>query len=586
MKLGMEIPTLRRAFSHGLDPADFYADLTDLIDSADPAIWISRVSREALAGYLARLDSMPFETSPLWGVPFAVKDNIDLAGLPTTAACPAFAYTPERSAFVVEKLMAAGAIPIGKTNLDQFATGLVGVRSPYGHPKNALDESLVPGGSSSGSAVAVARGLVSFALGTDTAGSGRVPAALNGIVGLKPSKGLLSCRGVVPACRSLDCVSIFAGGVDDARTVLTVAEGFDGADPFSRSAPKSAVRARSGFTFGIPCPEQLNFFGRDDFAALYRKAVEGFSGIGGRAVEIDFSPFAEAARLLYEGPWVAERYLVVKALLDKNPGALLEVTRGIIAKGSRYSAADVFAATYRLEELRKAAEAAFASMDFLLLPTAGFAPTLDEVAADPVGVNSRLGTYTNFVNLLDLCGAAVPVVAGGAGRPFGVTLLAPAFCDGALLDYAGAYARGSRVAEDGEPDSAETLVAVCGAHMRGLALNGQIASAGGRFVGEARTSPSYRLILLEQKEGLPTRPGLVRVSRGSASKGASVALEIWSVPTARFGGFVEKIPAPLAIGSVELADGTWLKGFVCEGYAAVGAEDITSYGGWRGWLAR
>ena len=588
MKLSMEIPTLRTAFSHGLSVENFYADLFHFIDSSDPAIWISRISREQLALYLTKLHKMPREDAPLWGIPFAIKDNIDLAGLPTTAACPEFSYMPENSATVVQRLIDAGAIPVGTTNLDQFATGLVGVRSPYGVPQNAIDAMLVPGGSSSGSAVAVARRLVSFSLGTDTAGSGRVPSALNGIVGLKPSKGLLSCKGVVPACRSLDCVSIFAGNVADVETVFSVAKGHDSKDPFSRKSP-TVTLSKCSFVFGVPRPEQLKFFGNREFEALYFSAVARMEGLGGVKREIDFSPFEAAARLLYEGPWLAERYLVVGKLIETHPDAVLPVTRSIIEKGATFLATDAFSASYKLAELRMEVDSIWETMDFILLPTAGLAPTLKEVADDPIGINSKLGTYTNFVNLLDLCGCAIPADIDGPVLPFGITLLAPAFHDEAVLDYAARYLdekkhQNKTSASETNPD--EILLAVCGAHMRGLPLNAQLTNLGGRFVREAKTAPVYKMITLPKTGTLPPRPGLVRVGESDVThaSGHAFAVELWALPRANLGEFMQNVVKPLAIGSVELDNNETVLGFVCEAYAAKGAEDISSYGGWRVWL--
>jgi len=578
MSIPMDIKSLRATYVNGLDPDDFFADLVELIDDEDPAIWISRLSMEQIRPYLERLDQMPFEEFPLWGIPFAIKDNIDLAGIPTTAACPAFAYTPERSATVVQRLIEAGAIPVGKTNLDQFATGLVGVRSPYGVPTNALDKTLIPGGSSSGSAVSVAKSLVSFSLGTDTAGSGRVPAALNGIVGLKPSKGLLSCRGVVPACRSLDCVSIFAHSVADAGTVFEVAAGYDAEDPYSRAEPFGAEGVQKR-RFGVPQIEQLKFFGNIDLAELYSDSVQRMIALGFEMVEIDMEPFYEAARLLYEGPWVAERYLAVRELLDARPDELLPVTRGIIEKGRDFSAADAFAATYRLEALRKAVSPVWDDIDFLFLPTAGLAPTLEAVATAPVGVNNQLGTYTNFVNLLDLCACAVPADPDGPVVPFGVTLLAPAFRDAAVMDYAARYL-GEAVREDASPRAGSLLIAVCGAHMRGLPLSHQLTELGGCFVREAHTAPVYRMFELQPTVSLPKRPGLVRVGQDASS----FELELWELPLERFGAFMLKVAPPLAIGTVELEDGTEVMGFVCEGHVVGNSRDISEYGGWKSWM--
>ena len=412
----------------------------------DPALWISRADEAAVRRRASALDAAAkadpgaVARLPLFGIPFAVKDNIDVAGLPTTAACPAFAYTPAQSAPVVERLVAAGAVPIGKTNLDQFATGLAGTRSPYGVPRNPFDARYIPGGSSSGSAVAVAAGLVSFALGTDTAGSGRVPAAFNNLVGLKPSRGLVSTRGVVPACRSLDCVSIFAPTVADAFAVLEVAAGFDPDDPLSRKAPPAMAKlAGSSFRFGVPAARDLEFFGDHEAEQLFAAALAALERIGGTMVEIGFAPFRAAGRLLYDGPWVAERLEATERLLNEQPTALLPVTRAIIERGRSYSALDAFRALYELAVLRREAERAFAGIDCLALPTAGTIYEIDAIAADPVRLNSNLGLYTNFANLLDLSAIALPAGFRPNGLPFGISLLAPAFGEGVLLDLGARY---------------------------------------------------------------------------------------------------------------------------------------------------
>ena len=424
---------------------------------------------------------------PLYGVPFAIKDNIDLAGLPTTAACPAYAYAPARSATVVQALVDAGAIPIGKTNMDQFATGLVGTRSPHGACSSVFDARYISGGSSSGSAVAVAKGLASFALGTDTAGSGRVPAAFNGLVGLKPTRGVLSTRGVVPACRTLDCVSILSLTSDDAHTVWNAARGFDADDGFSR-APRTGEGAApwlaGGFCFGVPPAGQLEFFGDGAAAALYAQAVERMEALGGRRVEIDFSIFRAAAELLYAGPWVAERYAAIREFVEAHAEEMNPVVRGIIEGARRYSAADAFAAEYGLRELRRAAEAQWERMDVLLLPTTGTIYTHEEVAADPVQLNTNLGYYTNFVNLLDLAAVAVPAGVRGNGLPFGVSLIGPAFSEAALLSVADRFHRAQSPVPGDMLDLAAcppgcVAVAVVGAHLGGQPLNYELSSRRG-----------------------------------------------------------------------------------------------------------
>lgn len=566
----------------------------------DPALWIAIVPQEqarARAAQLAALDAAARVKLPLYGIPFAVKDNIDVAGMPTTAACPAFAYTPARDANVVSRLLSAGAILIGKTNLDQFATGLVGVRSPYGTPRNAFHAGYAPGGSSSGSATAVAKGLVSFAFGTDTAGSGRVPAAFNNIVGLKPTRGAIGTSGVVPACRSLDTISIFALTVGDAAEVLTAAAGDDALDPFGRAAPPAwsprPRPARRKFRFGVPRADQLRFFGNEETPKLYRAAVTAFEKLGGTAVEIDYAPFADAAALLYQGPWVAERHAAVGDFIERNPEDVHPVTRKIVEGGRAYSARASFEGLYKLETLRRAAAPLWRTLDFLLLPTAGTIYTLDAIERDPVGPNTNLGYYTNFVNLMDLSAIAVPAGFQGDGLPFGVTLVAPAWHEGTIGGWADAYHRaqrptlgatGARLTGSAAPApkaaAYPTLpLLVVGAHMEGLPLNGQLASLGARLAAKVKTAPRYRFYDLG---GTPARPGLVRMGKGK--RGGAIAGEVYDVPTEAVGAFLAQIPPPLAIGSVELSDGTWVKGFLCEAAAAEGAKDITKLGGWRAYL--
>ena len=528
-------------------------------------------------------------TKPLYGIPFAIKDNIDLAGHPTTAACPAYAYTPEKSATVVQRLIEAGAIPIGKTNLDQFATGLNGTRSPYGAPGSALNADFISGGSSSGSAVSVAAGLVSFALGTDTAGSGRVPAQFNNLVGMKPTRGLLSTSGVVPACRSLDCVSIFALCSDDARDVLAVAKGFDAADPFSREDSPAPLSSQvAGTRFGVPRREDLEFFGNHAGEKLFSSTLDRVAGLGGVVVEVDLRPFLETAQLLYEGPWVAERYVAIRDFFERNPEALHPVTRQIVGGGARPTAADAFAASYRLKELRRVTEAAWRNIDALVTPTAARHYTIAEMVADPIRLNSNLGAYTNFMNLLDLAGIAIPTGFQPDGLPFGVTLAAPAFTDTALLSVGDEIHRSASLTlgatgakmppnRPAACSHATIKVAVCGAHMRGLSLNGQLVDRGAKLVQATRTAPRYRLYALPGEP--PARPGMVRDETGKG-----IEVEVWELPTSAFGGFVDGVPPPLAIGTVELADGESVKGFVCESYGVAEAADITELGGWRRYL--
>lgn len=561
-------------------------------DRNDPAVFISlRDEKDAIAE-AERLATSDAAGLPLYGVPVAVKDNIDALGFPTTAACPAFSYTPTHDSTAVERLRAAGAIIIGKTNLDQFATGLVGVRSPYGIPRNSILEDLIPGGSSSGSATAVGAGLVPLSLGTDTAGSGRVPAMLNNIVGLKPSLGMISTAGLVPACRTLDCISVFALTVDDAALALSVMAGPDQADPFSRDRPLGTItQFPANLRLGVPRNGQLIFFGDKTAEAAYSDALKRWTALGATLVEFDLEPFYETARLLYEGPWVAERYLVIKDLLASAPDAIHPVTREITAAGARLTAAETFAALYRLQGLRKIAERTFANIDALVLPTAPTAYTTAQVLANPIELNSRLGTYTNFVNLLDLCGLAVPASMRDDGIPFGITLLAPAGRDAMLASIGRVFHADTKltVGAKGVAQPAlaplaaggtdEIPIAVVGAHLSGMALNGELKALSGKLMEATKTAPDYKLYALKTT---PPKPGLLRVEAG---KGASIELEIWSLSAAAFGRFVNAIPAPMAIGTIRLADGRSVKGFLVEPEVLGEASDITAYGGWRKYMA-
>ena len=561
-------------------------------DHGDPAIFITlRDEKDALAEAEA-LAGKDAARLPLYGVPVAMKDNIDVLGMPTTAACPAFSYMPTHDATAVARLREAGAIIIGKTNLDQFATGLVGVRSPYGIPRNPVRDDLVPGGSSSGSAVAVSAGLAPLALGTDTAGSGRVPAMLNNIVGLKPSLGLISTAGVVPACRTLDCISVFSLTVDDAMTALNVMAGPDGADPFSRERPLGEmIEFPAKLRLGIPRKGQLIFFGDRQSERLYAEAVERWAALGATPVEFDLEPFYETARLLYEGPWVAERYLVIRNLLASSPDSIHPVTREITAAGARLTAAETFAALYRLQALRKIAERAFASMDAIVLPTAPTVYSTAQVLANPIELNSRLGTYTNFVNLLDLCGLALPSAMRPDSAPFGITLLAPAGRDALLASIGRVFQAGTKLPIGAKslpqpplvplsPSSGEDIpLAVVGAHLSGMALNGELHALSGRLLEETTTAPDYKLYALGTT---PPKPGMLRVVAGS---GASIKLELWALSPASFGKFVAAIPPPLSIGTVRLADGREVKGFLVEPAAINGARDISAFGGWRAFVA-
>jgi allophanate hydrolase len=550
--------------------------------SSDKPIWITVVPEEQALARARELEEDPRSVAlPLYGIPFAVKDNIDVAGLPTTAACPEFSYVPERSATVVERLLAAGAILVGKTNMDQFATGLVGTRTPYGACSSVFDEKYISGGSSSGSAVAVASGMVAFSLGTDTAGSGRVPAAFNGLVGLKPTRGLVSTAGVVPACRSLDCVSVFAQTSQDAQAVWQIARGLDERDPFSRE-PKVGEGAApwvagGKFRFGVPPPEELEFFGDEEARKLFDTAISRLQAIGGERVNIKSGSFCNAAALLYSGPWVSERYAAVGEFYETNPNSGDPVVRKIVLGGKNYSAADSFKALYRLQELRRETEAEWAKMDVLLLPTTGTIYTHEQVAADPVQTNTNLGFYTNFVNLLDLAAIAVPAGNRPNGSPFGVQFIGPAFTDAALLSLAKRYAG----ATEGPTVSPGCVsVAVVGAHLTGQPLNRELTSRGARLIRTCRTAPGYRLYALQNTT--PPKPGLVR---DEAFAGTGVEVEVWAIPEHEFGGFVAGVPAPLGIGTATLEDGTSVKCFICEPFAVPGSREITSFGGWRKYLS-
>jgi allophanate hydrolase len=556
----------------------------------DPAIFITlRGEAEVRAEARALTDT----SLPLYGVPFAVKDNIDVAGLPTTAACPAFAYTAKADATSIKRLRAAGAIPVGKTNLDQFATGLVGVRSPYGVPRNVFDEKLIPGGSSSGSGVAVAAGLVPFSLGSDTAGSGRVPAGLGNIVGLKPSLGMVSTAGVVPACRTLDCVSVFALTVDDAWAAFAAMAGPDIADPYTRNRPAGTPGQVPNLRIGVPIKGERVFFGDQVSAMQFEAAIARFAALGTSIVEIDIEPFYETARLLYEGPWVAERYLAAQKLIASSPDALHPVTREIIMGGAHASAVDAFAAFYKLEDLRRVRDHLFRHIDVLLVPTIPTAYTVEQVLADPIQLNSRLGTYTNFVNLLDLAGLAVPASMRPDGIPFGVTLLAPGGHDALLASLGrvfhadttlpmGATGRSQAPLASlvATPQAGEIALAVVGAHLSAMPLNGELKALGARFLESTRTAPDYRMFALATQ---PPKPGLLRVAAG---QGASIAVEIWALPADGFGRFVAAIPPPLGIGTLTLSDGRAVKGFLAESAGVVGARDISSFGGWRAFVAQ
>jgi allophanate hydrolase len=609
MSAYLSIRSLNKAYDTGtLSPRNLLEQLVEQIEAVDnPNIWIYRLSTEELEPYLAKLEAADPKSLPLYGVPFAIKDNIDLAGVPTTAACAAYAYTPKVSCPVVEKLIRAGAVPLGKTNLDQFATGLVGVRSPYGAPRNPYAPDRVPGGSSSGSAVALAEGLVSFSLGTDTAGSGRVPAGFNGLWGLKPSRGRLSTNGLVPACRTLDCISVFALNGEDGQSVLRIVEGYDEEDAFSQ-ATRDRPLPRSN-RIGIPKNEQFLFFGDAGYEAAWKAAVEELKAKGWEIVEIDFEPFLEAARLLYEGPWVAERTAALEGFLESHPEDFFPVTKSIIDGGHDKTAVEAFAATYKLAELKRASEAAWEGIAAIVTPTAGGFPTLAELEADPIGRNSQLGYYTNFMNLLDLCAVATPAGETDSGLPFGITWIAPRDTDRALINLAisgtseggrlspeagqheGCAVPATPAAGDSRPPEGQKggrlssnaatdriSLLLFGAHMKGLPLNPQVLGLGATFVAEVQTAEKYKMIYLPEPE--PHRPGILRVDEG----GVSIGAEEWSFPKAVLGDFLATIRQPLGLGEIELSDGRKVHGFICEAAIAYLARDISESGGWRNYL--
>lgn len=588
--LTFDIASLHEAYVKGFSPAEMVDLVFARLEAAnDPGIFLYLADRDTLAAEARALGTFDPSSRPLWGIPFAVKDNIDVAGMPTTAGCTDYTYRPRIDAPVVSLLKEAGALVIGKTNLDQFATGLVGVRTPYPVPRNAVDPALVPGGSSSGSAVAVARGIVSISLGTDTAGSGRVPAGLNNIVGLKPTVGALSTSGVVPACRTLDCVSIFALTVDDAHQALSVAARPDAADSYSRSVPVGPLGdIPPGLTIGVPAGPDRKFFGDETMKAGYEAALSALEGMGCRLVELPFADFFATADLLYEGAWVAERYAAISDFMETSEDSLHPVTHTIIGGARRLSAADAFKGLYALQACKVKLAPVIASVDMFCVPTAPTHYTVEQVLADPIATNSRLGTYTNFVNLLDMCGIAVPTGRRPDGLPMSVTLLAPAGRDAEIARLARRLhaAAGVSLGATGwplpplqapgeEPADGMIGVAVVGAHLSGMPLNADLRERGARFVRAARTAKGYRLYALEGQD--PPKPGLIRDGKGAGG----IEVEVWKLAPAAFGEFVNAIPSPLGIGTVELDDGTTVKGFLVEPAGLSAATDITAFGGWR-----
>ena len=591
----------RDAYLAGASPRALLLALAERLRSDSPAeAWITRTEPDGLLAQIGALEARlaqhadraaALAAMPLFGVPFAVKDNIDVLGLPTTAACPTFGREVAAHATAVARLIEAGAVCVGKTNLDQFATGLVGARSPYGRPSSTFASERISGGSSAGSAVVVSRGDVPFALGTDTAGSGRVPAGFNNIVGLKPTPGRVSCAGVLPACRSIDCVSVLTLSVADAAAVLAVMEGPDAADAYSAFA---AGPARFGAALRVGVPRAPVTAGDIGYAAAFDRAVAQLEALGHRAVPIDFAPLHAVAELLYSGPWVAERHAVVQALMARDPAALDATVLEVIARASEFSATDTFRAQYLLREAQRDSAVLWRQVDLLMVPTAPTHPRHADIDADPHGANSLLGTYTNFVNLLGWCALALPAGFADQGLPFGVTFIAPGAADAALARFGqaweaqmklplGATGRPFSAAVESTtlwPASAATLPsAVVGAHLAGLPLNGQLTERGATLREATTTAPHYRLFALPNTT--PPKPGLLRVSDG----GAAIAVEVWDVPIAAVGSFLALIPPPLGLGSLELIDGRHVHGFICEPHALAGARDVTSFGGWRAYVA-
>lgn len=597
----LDLTRLRAAYLDGVvTPVEVVDEVLARLEArGDDAVWIERVPADALrarakALTVGALGSV--EELALFGVPFAVKDNIDVAGLPTTAACPAAARLATRSASVVARLEAAGALCIGKTNLDQFATGLSGTRSPYGIPTSVFDPADIAGGSSSGSAVAVAAGLVSLALGTDTAGSGRVPAGCNNIVGLKPTPGLVPTTGVLPAVRTLDCVSVFALSVPDALSALGVLAGADGEDPYARSElpalPPAGVvpAAPPRFRFGVP--EPLQFHGDDEVAAVFETALRRAEALGGERVAVDFAPFAEVAAMLYDGPWLAERTAALAPLLDTDPEAIHPVVRTIVEGGRRFSALDTHRSGYRLAELRAQLLPVLAELDVLLVPTTPTTFTIAEMLDEPITRNAALGTYTNFVNLLGLAALAVPAGFTTRGRPAGITLVGAAGRDvelaaiGAALHAAAALPTGATgrplpasdaTAWRAAPPPNDVEVAVVGAHLRGQPLNSQLTELGARYAHTTTTAHAYRLYALADGQ----RPGLLR----DAHAGRDIEVELWTLSQPALGRLLAQVAWPLTLGHIELVDNRWVLGYLTQPDGLVGATEITAHGGWRRHLA-
>ncbi|MFV5594828.1 allophanate hydrolase [Acinetobacter junii] len=590
--LGWTISEWQTAYSKNEIQLDTLKDLVASIDPQDNA-WISIATVEQIEQQIQFLNELTKEAEslakqfPLYGVPFAVKDNIDVAVFVTTAACKALTTVAAEDAETVRLLKQAGAIVIGKTNLDQFATGLVGTRSPFGAVPNSFKPEYVSGGSSSGSASVVARGFVPFALGTDTAGSGRVPAAFNNIVGLKPTKGRFSNRGLLPACKSLDCISIFALTVADADLVANVLEAYDPLDSYSRKHPKN-VPAHFSSKLKLAIPEKLNFFGDQQAEKAFQQTIQLLESLNAEITKIDFSDFEQLAAQLYQGSWVAERTAAVEDLLKANPDAFDPTVLEIIKNGEKYSAVDAYNAEYLKQDLARKIQQRLADFDALIVPTAPTIYTIEQLEQNPIEYNAHLGTYTNFTNLADLSALALPAGFRADHLPFGITLIAPAWHDAALVHFGKAWQNYLSL-KLGALDKALPLssatpisqhhirVAVVGAHLTGMPLNFQLTTRDAVHIETTTTSKNYALYALNGT--VPPKPGLARQQDGQ-----SIIVELWDVPTARFGEFVAEIPTPLGMGNVELEDGRWVKGFICEPYGIDDAENISHFGGWRAYI--
>lgn len=596
--MDMSLAGIRAFYATGKTPVDLMAALRQRASEFEEHnIWIHLISESELQPWVDALQDKSPDETPLWGVPFVLKDNIDLAGIPTTAACEAFAYTPTESAYVIRQLLDAGALPLGKANLDQFATGLNGTRSPWGPCRNSFDKQYISGGSSAGSAVSVALGLASFSLGTDTAGSGRIPACFNNLIGVKPTRGLLSTTGVVPACRSLDCVSIFALHSDDANEILAAAEGFDEADGYAQVNPHDNSSRYYGYrdggiTLGVLAASDLKFFGDEQYQSAYQLTLQKLQDDGFDLVEIDYAPFDEVARLLYEGPWVAERYVATLPLIEEQVEEVFPVVRDIIAPGGEPSAASLFRAEYRLHDLKLKCASQLAPLDALLTPTAGRLFTVNEMLEEPIRRNSELGYYMNFMNLLNMAAVSVPTAFTGQGLPFGITLGAPAFTDRRLLSIANRILKVCSLtmatSDLPVPSLSQTQVVrtdctevvVCGAHLQGMPLNWQLTERGAHLVESTKTSADYRLYAMHEEP--IQRPALVRVDEG----GTSIDVEVWRLPTAELGSFLQGVAAPLGLGRVSIKDGRQLCGFIAEACATANATDISETGGWKVYQSR